>query len=139
MRYTKLSLDNIRTLISQRGLTERQFCKMFYNKDTHATLKTLLAKNLGVEKLIKVCNLLETNMDSLFELEDGIKLLPLIKGDNNNVNSTVINADLASLKSENETLKLLIKEKDLRISDLQRNLDIVIGLVKVGHNSDERN
>ena len=78
-------------------------------------------------------------MDSLFELEDGIKLLPLIKGDNNNVNSTVINADLASLKSENETLKLLIKEKDLRISDLQRNLDIVIGLVKVGHNSDERN
>ena len=139
MRYTKLSLDNIRTLISQRGLTERQFCKMFYNDGTHATLKTLLAKNLGVEKLIKVCNLLETNMDSLFELEEGIKLLPLIKGDNNNVNSTVINADLASLKSENETLKLLIKEKDLRISDLQRNLDVLIGLVKVGQNSDMRN
>ena len=138
MRYTKLSLYNIRALILQKGLTERQFCKMFYNKDTHATLKTLLAKNLGVEKLIKVCNLLETNMDSLFEFEDNIKLLPLIKGDNNNVNSTVINADIASLRSENEALKLLIKEKDLRIADLQRNLDVVIGLIKVGHNSDTR-
>ena len=76
-------------------------------------------------------------MDMLFDIDNSLTPFPNINGNNNNVNSTVINQDYASLKSENEALKMLIKEKDERIQDLRKNLDYVISLSKLGQNLDK--
>ena len=92
---------------------------------------------LGHQTLIFLANSLYVSFDTFLEVQEKKSDFPNINGNNNNVNSTVINNDIASLKSENESLKMLIKEKDMRIEDLKRNLDTVIKLAQVGQNSDK--
>lgn len=136
MRYVAFSLDKLRTILKERGLRDRDLVKLMYGEKSHQTFQSIFTKTFGVKKLIDACNALDIPMDSLFDTIEDTGNFPNITGSYNNVNSTVINNDLASLKSENEALKMLIKEKDSRIEDLKRNLDKVIELAQLGQNSD---
>lgn len=136
MRYVAFSLDKLRAILKERGLKDRDLVKMIYTEKSHQTFQSIFTKTFGVKKLIDVCNALKIPMDSLFETTDDTDESPGIAGKCNNVNTSVISQDFCSLQSENEALKLLIKEKDLRIADLQHNLDMVIELAKNGQNSD---
>ena len=124
MTYTKISLDKIRTLLSAKGITEREFCKQYYgDSTTHGSFKGILGADFRISKLIKICNFLNVPMDEIFEKEEESDDFPTIQGSGNNVNSTVISGNKVSLHSENTSLKLLLKEKDARIADLQRSLE----------------
>ena len=137
MRYKKFSINHLKQGLYELGVTERELCKRMKGKDTHVRLKDIFTPKFGHQTLIDLANALDVPIDTFLEVQEKKSDLPNITGNNNNVNSTVINNDIASLKSENESLKMLIKEKDMRIEDLKRNLDTVIKLAQVGQNSDK--
>ncbi len=136
MRYKNFSINHLKQVLDELGVSERELCKRLKGKDTHARLQEILTPKFGHQTLIDLANALDVSIDTILEVQEQKSDIPNIKGNNNNINSTVINNDIATLKSENESLKMLIKEKDLRIEDLKRNLDTVIKLAQVGQNSD---
>ena len=137
MKYGKFDKEKLMSILKSKGLSPRDLAKLMYGKDTHQTFKTIFTPSFGWQKLVDVCNALDISMDALFETEEQKSDIPSITGNNNNIYSTVINQDYAALKSENESLKMLIKEKDFRIDDLKKNLDMVIKLAQQGQDSDK--
>ena len=84
---------------------------------------------------MKVCNILDISLDDFFSGSDKVGQSPFVVGNQNIVNSSVVNQDLRSLQTENKALRMLIKEKDERISDLKKvkdelgaRLDLVLQL-----------
>ena len=136
MRYKKFSIEHLKEVLNELGISERELCKRLGGSHTHNRIQEILPPRFGHQKLIDVANALDVPMDRILEIQDTESNTPNIKGNGNNVNSTPLNQEYYALQSENEALKLLIKEKDLRIADLQRNLDMVIDLAKNGQNSD---
>lgn len=135
MRYIAFSLDKLRQILKERGLKDRDLVKMMYGKDNHQSFSQIFTKTFGVQKLVSICNVLDIPMDMLFDTDNNTNNIPNISGNNNNVNninSTIIQNDFALIKSENDTLKMLINEKDERIKDLQKSLEKVLELVKLG-------
>lgn len=137
MRYKKFSIDHLKRVLDELGVTERELCKRLKGKDTHARLQEIFTPKFGHQTLIDLANVLDMPIDTFLETQEQKSDIPNINGNYNNINSTVINNDIATLKSENESLKMLIKEKDLRIEDLKRNFDTVINLAQVKLTSDE--
>ena len=91
---------------------------------------------------MKVCNILDISLDEFFGGSDKIGTSPHIVGNQNIVNSSVVNQDVKSLQAENKALRMVIKEKDERITDLKKvnaelgaRLDLVL---KLGQNSDKK-
>lgn len=136
MRYKKFSIEHLKEVLNELGISERELCKRLGGSHTHNRIQEILPPRFGHQKLIDVANALDVPMDRILEIQDIESNTPSIKGNDNNINSTPFNQEFYTLQSENEALKLLIKEKDLRIADLQRNLDMVIDLAKNGQNSD---
>jgi hypothetical protein len=146
MRYEciNVNLDFLRKAIEARGMTERQFAILMWGEDTHRTINDFIRRpNARIETAMKVCNILDISLDDFFRGSDRIGTSPFIVGNQNIINSSVINQDVKSLQAENKALRLLIKEKDERISDLKKvkdelgaRLDMVI---KLGQNSDCKN
>ncbi|MCH3994316.1 MAG: hypothetical protein LKE54_04565 [Prevotella sp.] len=136
MKYLKLSHDKLEKAISDAGMSEREFVKKYYGKSTHGTLEGIVGADFRISKLIKICNLLNVDMDNLFDSLESSGSIPRFVGNNNNVNSTVIKNDNTALRSENKALRLIIEEKDKRISDLSKTLDYLIKLNQAGQNSD---
>jgi hypothetical protein len=129
MKYVGISKEKVLAALKAAGLSTRELVKDYYGKgnETKGYFDELIRKNMGSEKLCKICNILGCRMDDLFEIEgDGATTSTSIQGSNNNVNSTVINQDVSSLQAENYALKKLIEEKDDRIKQLQENLKMVI-------------
>lgn len=144
MRYERIyiDVDKLKSIIKSRGLRERDFCVITWGEDTHRTVKELARRpNTTIETAMKICNTLDISLDELFSGSDKIGESPYIIGNQNIVNSSVVNQDPMSLLAENKVLKMLIKEKDERISDLKKvkdelnaRLDLVL---KIGQNSDK--
>ena len=136
----------MKAALEAAGLTSRELIKAYYGQGnkTKGYFDDLIRENMGTEKLVKVANIIGCRMDDLFEMQGDVSVeaSPSIRGSHNNVNSTVINHDVESLRSENAALKLLIEEKDKRIKDLQNNLNMVIALAQgktnVGQNEDKK-
>ena len=145
MRYecVNVDLDFLRKAITARGMTERQFAVLMWGEGTHRTISDFIRRpNTTIETAMKVCNILDISLDDFFGGSDKIGASPFIVGNQNIVNSSVINQDRESLQAENKTLRLLIKEKDERISDLKKvkeelnaRLDMVL---KLGLKSDSK-
>lgn len=145
MRYERVYIDlnKLQAIIKSRGLRERDFCVMMWGDDTHRTIKELAKRpNTTIETAMKICNTLDISLDELFSGSDKIGESPYIIGNQNIVNSSVVNQDLLSAIAENKALKMLIKEKDERISDLKKandelgaHLDLVLQL---GQKSDTK-
>lgn len=145
MRYERIyiDIDKLKSIIKSRGLRERDFCVMTWGEDTHRTVRELAKRpNVTIETAMKMCNTLDISLDELFNGSDKIGESPYIIGNQNIVNSSVVNQDFKSLQAENKALRMLIKEKDERIEDLKKmkdslgaRLDFVL---KLGHNSDSK-
>ena len=143
MRYERVYIDveKLKSIIKARGFKEREFCLIMWGDDTHRTINEFKRRpNTTIETAMKVCNLLDISLDDLFSGSDKIGDSPHIIGNQNIVNSSVINQDLHTLRADNKALRMLIKEKDERIADLKKvkdelgaRLDLVL---KLGHNSD---
>ena len=136
MRYKKFSINHLKKVLDELGVSERELCKRMRGKDTHSRIQEIFPPNFRHQRLIDLANALDVPIDILLEVKEKNTDIPNIRGNHNNINSTIINNDIATLKSENESLKMLIKEKDSRIEDLKRNLDTVIKLAQIGQNSD---
>lgn len=144
MRYERIYIDveKLKSIIRSRGLRERDFCVMTWGSDTHRTVNELARRpNATIETAMRICNTLDISLDELFSGSDKIGESPNVIGNQNIINSSVITQDAKSLQAENKALRLLIKEKDERISDLKKvkeelsqRLDYVL---KLGQNSDK--
>jgi len=144
MRYEciNIDLDFLRKALQARGITERQFAILMWGEETHRTIKDFLRRpNTTIETAMKVCNILDISLDEFFGGSDKIGTSPHIVGNQNIVNSSVVNQDVKSLQAENKALRMVIKEKDERITDLKKvnaelgaRLDLVL---KLGQNSDK--
>jgi DNA-binding XRE family transcriptional regulator len=145
MRYERIyvDLEKLKSIIKARGLRERDFCVLTWGEETHRTIKELIRRpNMTIETAMKICNTLDISLDDLFSGSDKIGDSPHIIGNQNIVNSSFVNQDVKSLQTENKALKMLIKEKDERISDLKKvngQLETIVGLLKKqGQNSDTK-
>ena len=145
MRYERVYIDveKLKTIIKARGFKEREFCVIMWGEDTHRTINEFKRRpNTTIETAMKVCNTLDISLDELFSGSDKIGDSPYIIGDQNIVNSAVINQDAKSLQSENKALRMLVKEKDERIADLKKvngQMESVINMLReLGQNSDTK-
>jgi len=146
MKYVRVSLEKVKAALAAAGLTPRDLVKEYYGHgpETKGYFNSLVHENMKASKLCKVCNIIGCRMDDIFEIEGDtdVEVSPHIHGNHNNVNSTVINQDVTSLRSENQALKQLIEEKDKRIKDLQNSLNMVIALAQgktdLGQSSPEK-
>lgn len=142
MRYecVNVNLEFLRKAIASRGMTERQFAILMWGEETHRTINDFQRRpNTTIETAMKVCNLLDISLDELFSGSDKIGNSPHIVGNQNIVNSSVVNQDVKSLQAENKALRMLIREKDERISDLKKVKDELNALVfALGQKSDSK-
>ena len=142
MRYecVNVNLEFLRKAIASRGMTERQFAILMWGEETHRTINDFQRRpNTTIETAMKVCNLLDISLDELFSGSDKIGNSPYIVGNQNIVNSSVVNQDVKSLQAENKALRMLIREKDERISDLKKVKDELNTLVlALGQKSDSK-
>ena len=138
MRYERvyIDLDRLQALIRARGLRERDFCTILWGKDTHRTIKEFARRpNTTIGTAMRVCNLLDISLDELFSGSD-------IIGKQDFIRDYEGGQDVQTLQSENRALRMVIKEKDERITDLKKykdelstHLDLVL---KLGQNSDTK-
>lgn len=142
MRYecVNVNLEFLRKAIASRGMTERQFAILMWGEETHRTINDFQRRpNTTIETAMKVCNLLDISLDELFSGSDKIGNSPYIVGNQNIVNSSVVNQNVKSLQAENKALRMLIREKDERISDLKKIKDELNALVlALGQKSDSK-
>lgn len=143
MRYEciNIDMDFLQKTLKSRGITERQFAILMWGKGTHRTINDFLRRpNTTIGTAMKVCNILDISLDDFFRGSDKIGSSPFVVGNQNIVNSSVINQDYKSLQAENKALKALMKEKDERISDLKIVNDqlnsCLDAIRKQGQNSD---
>ena len=123
MRYecVNVNMDFLRSALKARGISERQFAILMWGEDTHRTIKDFIRRpNTTIETAMKVCNILDISLDDFFGGSDKIGASPFIVGNQNIINSSVVNQDLKTLQAENRALRMVIKEKDERISDLKK-------------------
>lgn len=146
MRYKciNIDMDFLLKALESRGLSERDFAILMWGKATHRSIKDFLRRpNTTIGTAMKVCNILDISLDDFFNGSDKKGSSPFIVGDMNVVNSSVINQDTKSLQTENKALKMLIKEKDERISDLKKvneQLDSLVDILRErGQKSDSKN
>ena len=136
MRYEciNVNMDFLKKALQARGLSERQFAVLMWGEDTHRTISDFIRRpNMTIETAMKVCNILDISLDDFFGGSDKIGASPFIVGNQNIVNSSVVNQDLKSLQAENKALRLVIKEKDERIADLKKvneQLDSIISIMQ---------
>lgn len=146
MKYVRLSKEKVLAALKSANMTTRELMTAYYGHGpkTKGYFDDLIRSNIGTEKLCKICNIIGCRMDDLFETKGDVNVeaSPSILGNHNNVNSTVINHDVDSLRSENAALRQLIEEKDKRIKDLQNSLNVVIALAQgktdLGQNNEKK-
>ena len=134
MRYERIyvDVDKLRAIVKSRGLRERDFCVITWGSDTHRTITELGKRpNVTIETAMKICNTLDISLDDLFNGSDKIGESPYIIGNQNIANSSVVNQDPLSLIVENKALRMVIKEKDERISDLKKVNDALDAKVEM--------
>lgn len=130
MKYTAFSPEKLRAILEERGLTERSLAKILYGESTHQGMKSILTKNIRVQKLIDICNALETSPESLFDTEEDGDF-PNNSGELNKTIPTLPPSRIQLLRQEIDGLKMLIKEKDARINDLKQALDTIAALGQI--------
>jgi hypothetical protein len=140
---TELNTPNVEIIIEalkKRGMTARQLSKLIYGEDTHRDIVKEITKKPDVRAstVVKLCRALGITMDSLYQnrnTNNGEILV--VEGSNENTKPSDDETDSAVLMAENRALKLVIEEKDKRISDLvtvkeqlDRRLDLLLELQK---------
>ena len=125
--------DSLQQLISEAGLTEREFCKKLWGERTHQTLKYFIEKpDPRISRVVKIAEILRCSIDDVmlgtddFTTKDRTKYIQ--------EDEQVSQQEVTALKSEIESNRELLKEKDARISDQKVYIE---HLVKLLHNEAE--
>ena len=134
VRYFKtLHLKRLQQLISEAGLTEREFCKKLWGERTHQTLKYFIEKpDPRISRVVKIAEILNCSIEHImldsddFTTKDKVKYIQ--------EDEQVGQQKVTALKSEIESNRELLKEKDARISDQKVYIE---HLVKLLHNDVE--
>lgn len=134
VRYFKtLHLKRLQQLISEAGLTEREFCKKLWGERTHQTLKYFIEKpDPRISRVVKIAEILQCSIEDImldtddFTTKDKVKYIQ--------EDEQVSQQEVTALKSEIESNHELLKEKDARISDQKVYIE---HLVKLLHNDAE--
>ena len=134
VRYFKtLHLKRLQQLISEAGLTEREFCKKLWGERTHQTLKYFIEKpDPRISRVVKIAEILQCSIEDImldtddFTTKDKVKYIQ--------EDEQVSQQEVTALKSEIESNHELLKEKDARISDQRVYIE---HLVKLLHNDAE--
>ena len=131
--FDTLRLKRLRQLISEAGLTEREFCKKLWGERTHQTLKYFIEKpDPRISRVVKIAEILHCSVEEImldtddFTTKDKVKYLQ--------EDEQVSQQEVTALKSEIESNRELLKEKDARISDQKVYIE---HLVKLLHNDAE--
>lgn len=131
--FDTLRLKRLQQLISEAGLTEREFCKKLWGERTHQTLKYFIEKpDPRISRVVKIAEILHCSVEEImldtddFTTKDKVKYLQ--------EDEQVSQQEVTALKSEIESNRELLKEKDARISDQKVYIE---HLVKLLHNDAE--
>lgn len=119
------NLEYLNQVLRERNLTPRQLSKLLFGDGTHRNIiKEITAKpDIRASTVVRLCRALNISMDSLYQNDiDGLKN-QTINGIGIVTNSNHVKIDMADLRAENKTLKLLIAEKDKRIEEMQKHND----------------
>lgn len=126
----RIDTDLLRQYVLKAGFKVTEFCKEVNSKKGNDGINYFGNKNIGLSKILKICNLLNIHFDDLFISRNSDGLNPIINGNGNIQNSTIINHDITSLRAENSALKevnsMLKKDKE----DLGRRLDKVLDFIR---------
>lgn len=121
--YNTLNVERLRYLLQLRGIGERDFMKKLCGAQTHRDFDNYFGQKTDLDvkcsTIVKICSILNIPIDSLFIATDINGNIPSVVGNDNIVNSSVVGTDYRTA-SENEALKMIIKEKDARIEDLKK-------------------
>lgn len=131
--FNTLRLERLQQLISEAGLTDREFCKKLWGERTHQTLKYFIEKpDPRISRVARIAEILHCSIEDIMVDSDEFRT----KSTSNffQKNEQIINQELTALKSEIESNKELLKEKDARISDQKVYIE---HLVKLLHNEVE--
>lgn len=119
------NLEYLNQVLRDRNLTPRQLSKLLFGDGTHRNIiKEITTKpDIRASTVVRLCRALNISMDSLYQNDiDGLKN-QTINGIGIVTNSNHVKIDMADLRAENKTLKLLIAEKDKRIEEMQKHND----------------
>ena len=130
VRYFKtLHLKRLQQLISEAGLTEREFCKKLWGERTHQTLKYFIEKpDPRISRVVKIAEILRCSIDDVmlgtddFTTKDRTKYIQ--------EDEQVSQQEVTALKSEIESNRELLKEKDARISDQKVYIEHLVKLLR---------
>ena len=145
MRYNsvKLDMDFFKQCLKKRNMSDREFSQAMWKEGTHQTVGQFLPRpNMKIETAMRICNILDISLDDLFRGSDSYDGSPLVVGDSNIINSSIVSHDINDLRKEVRTLKLLLREKDERISELKKSkediakrFDSVLALMSSKHDN----
>lgn len=119
------NLEYLNQVLRERNLTPRQLSKLLFGDGTHRNIiKEITTKpDIRASTVVRLCRALNISIDSLYQNDiDGLKN-QTINGIGIVTNSNHVKIDMADLRAENKTLKLLIAEKDKRIEEMQKHND----------------
>lgn len=119
------NLEYLNQVLRERNLTPRQLSKLLFGDGTHRNIiKEITTKpDIRASTVVRLCRALNISMDSLYQNDiDGLKN-QTINGIGIVTNSNHVKINMADLRAENKTLKLLIAEKDKRIEEMQKHND----------------
>ena len=134
MRYKKFSINHLKKVLDELGVSERELCKRMRGQDTHSRIQEIFPPNFRHQRLIDLANALDVPIDTLLEVKENKTDIPNVSGNHNNLQGMLVNSqsidksesfltsdaasDVAFLQKENEYLKKLIEEKERLIKVL---------------------
>lgn len=126
--FNTLRLERLQQLISEAGLTDREFCKKLWGERTHQTLKYFIEKpDPRISRVVKIAEILHCSIENImldtddFTSNDRVKYIQ--------EDEQVSQKEVTALKSEIESNRELMKEKDARISDQKVYIEHLVKLL----------
>lgn len=126
--FNTLRFERLQQLISEAGLTEREFCKKLWGERTHQTLKYFIEKpDPRISRVVRIAEILHCSIEDImldtdvFTSNDRVKYIQ--------EDEQVSQQEVAALKSEIESNRELLKEKDARISDQKVYIEHLVKLL----------
>lgn len=131
--FNRLRLERLQQLISEAGLTDREFCKKLWGERTHQTLKYFIEKpDPRISRVVRIAEILHCSIEDIMVDSDDFTSNDRVKYIQENEQGS--QQEVSTLKSEIESNRELLKEKDARISDQKVYIE---HLVKLLHNDVE--
>lgn len=132
-----VNINFLNSVLSAKGISPRQLSKLVCGDETHRdVIRELSSKpNIRVSTALRICRSLDISMDDLFSSSD-------IETDSDSDTESLGEKDHYSgyLRAQNNSLKLIIAEKERRIAALEEDKarlnEQLNALLQLGQDSD---